>query len=147
MTTTTTYDSRQLLRMFIDETPNEVYFNGRLATVEANTGEVLLVAYGSQVIASADGNNIRLYTGHYDSVSQTVNDYIERLGEVLNESEGRTVDVRDDSAPTMGIGSQVSEAAQFINNYVNWNTTLSPVEEDAQNTVEEALNERMEELF
>jgi hypothetical protein len=146
MTHTTTYNTEQLIEMFIDETGNEVYADGRLATVPTENG-VQLVAYGNEIIAEARGKEIILYTGHYNTVSDTVDGYIETLGSLLNEFENRTVDARETESPTLGIGARASSAAKYISRYINWETTLSKVEKDAQREVEQALRTRMNEIF
>jgi hypothetical protein len=149
-TYTTTQSRSTLIEMFLDGTSGEVYCQGRLATVETDEGNrVQLVAYGNEVIAeiTRDGKDVTLFTGHHESVSETVSDYIEVLGSILNDFENREVTAIGDAAPTMGIGARSSASAQYISQYINWTTTLSPVERKAQKEVNAALKKRMAQIF
>jgi len=146
MTHTTTNSPETLIEMFIDGTPNEVYENGRLATVPTENG-VQLVAYGNEVLAEVRGNRVILYTGHHQTVSKTVTGYIKDLGSLLNDFDNRDVQANGDESPTLGIGARASRSAQYISSYINWHTTLSAVEEKARNEVNKALRERMDDIF
>jgi len=146
MTYTTTKSSESLIEMFIDGTANEVYEYGRLATVPTENG-VQLVAYGNEVLAETRGNQVILYTGHHQTVSQTVTDYIKRVGSLLNDFENREVEVRENESPTLGIGARASRSAKYISNYINWHTSLSAVEEQAKREVNQSLRSRMADIF
>lgn len=149
MSYTTTYTTETLIEMFLDETDNEVYSKGRLCTVETERGTVQLVAYGNEILAEVDGKDVILYTGHYGTVSQTVTDYLKKVGSLLNETENRNVISREGDAPTLGIGARATGASQYIDSFVGRLTEgdFSPVEQDAKADVEEALQERMEAIF
>ena len=143
--TTTTYRT-QMLEMFLDGTPNEVYNSGRLATVD--TGEsVQLIAYGSHVIAEIQDKEVTLYTGHHGQHSETVDTYIEALGSVLSETPARSVKALEEAAPSLGHGSNPADAAKYIGSYIGSFENLSKVERGALNEVNEALGERMDALF
>jgi hypothetical protein len=117
-------------------------------TRESPDGEgVQLVAYGNEIIAEIVENsdkkdNLTFYVGHHGQVSKTVTDYIKLFGSVLSNTEGFTVDIRRES-PTNGyVARQInSAAAQFIGGYVDFREDMSAVEEDAVETVEDALRE------
>lgn len=145
-TYTTVRSPATLIEMFLDGTANEVYNQGRLATVEQENG-VALVAYGNEVLAFANGQKIDFFVGHHAQVSPTVTRYIKLIGSLLNDTETREVNVFYDAAPTLGEGTRASDSAQFIKNYVDWTTSLSKVEKDARELVRIALLRRMRELF
>jgi len=143
---TTTYNSVEMLEMFVDETSDEIYASGRLCTVERGES-TLLVAYGEKVIARATGRTIDLFTGHHSNGSRSVTNYIKRLGSVLNDFENRDVHEYEDLNPTLGPNSEVEDSSQYIGHYVNFTTDFSAVERDAVDEVESALMERMEQIF
>lgn len=146
MAYTTTYSTETLIEMFIDETPNEVYDHGRLATVPTENG-VQLVAYGHEVLAEVKGKRVIIYTGHHGTVSDTVTGYIKKLGSKLNEFENRTVEARRYESPTLGIGARASHSAKYISSYIDWRTRLSKVEKKAKREVDNALRSRMADIF
>jgi hypothetical protein len=146
MTYTTTTSSEKLIEMFIDCTPNEVYAHGRLATVPTENS-VQLVAYGHEILAENDGENITIYTNQHATVSQTVTGYVKLLGSTLNEFENRNVEANDKARPTMGIGTRVSESAKYISDYFHVLSSRSNVEERAFNEVNHHLKQRMAEIF
>jgi hypothetical protein len=146
MTYTTTKSPETLIEMFIDGTPNEVYEHGRLATVPTEQG-VQLVAYGHEILAETNGEEITIYTNQHGTVSRTVTDYVKLLGSTLNEFENRTVTANDQARPTMGIGTRVSESAKYISNYFDVLTSRSNVEDRALNEVNHYLSRRMEQIF
>lgn len=145
---TTTRNRDELIRMFIDGSAEEVYESGRLATVPTENG-VQLVAYGNEIIAENEGGDITIFTSFHSTVSKTVTTYIKRVGSILNDTETRSVEVRESAAPTLGIGARASQSAQYISNYVGdlRDPDKSPVEEDAMAEVDQALNQRMAEIF
>jgi len=143
---TTTKYRTQMLEMFLDETPNEVYNSGRLATV--GDGEsVKLVAYGSHVLAEIQNKRVTIYTGHYEQHSETVDNYLEELGRILNDTPARSVKELAEAAPHLGYGTDPAEAAQYINEYIGGFENLSKVERGALDEVNAALGERMADLF
>ena len=146
MSYTTTNSTESIIEMFLDGTANEVYAQGRLATVPTENG-VRLVAYGNEVLADIRGNEVTLYTGHHGTVSRTVTSYIKQIGSLLNDVENREVTVHENQSPTLGIGARASRSAQFINAYVDFRTELSDVEERAVNQVERAIRSRMADIF
>jgi len=150
-TYTTSNNSRDLIRMFLDGTENEVYEKGRLATVKTDENTLALVAYGNEILATNEAGTITIFTGHHGTVSQTVTNYIKRLGSILNETETRTVQAAVHEAPTMGIGARASSSAQYINEYVGDLSRsvaeFSAVERNAQKEVNQALLARMSEIF
>jgi hypothetical protein len=146
MSYTTTNSTETLIEMFIDGTPNEVYNNGRLATVPTENG-VQLVAYGHEIIAEVQGKRVIIYTGHHETVSDTVTGYIKDLGSILNTFENRKVQARKNESPTLGIGTRASHSAKYISAYINWHTTLSSVEQKARKEVNNALKSRMADIF
>ena len=135
-----------LIEMFIDGTANEIYQYGRLLTRPTENG-VQLIAYGNEVIAENNGGHIHLYLGHYETVSQTVNHYIEQLGSLLNDTNTRKVTDHRNMSPTLGIGARASQSAQYIDNYIGSFDHLSAVEQDAKAEVEQALYQRVKEIF
>ena len=150
-TYTTTNNSRDLIRMFLDGTESEVYNQGRLATVKTDENTLALVAYGNEILATNEAGNITIFTGHHGTVSKTVTNYIKRVGSILNETETRTVRAAAHEAPTMGIGARASSSAQYINSFVGELTRradeFSAVERDARKEVNKALIARMSEIF
>ena len=143
---TTTQKRDSLIQMFIDNTSDEVYASGRLATVKRG-GKTLLVAYGQHVLAQADGNTIDLFTGHHSEHSRAVTVYVKRLGSILNDYDNREVHTYEDRAPDIGPNSEVKESAKYIGHYVNFTTAFSAVEKDAVKEVEAALTRRMAQIF
>jgi len=140
MVRNTTSRRNDLIEMFLDATPNEVYANGRLKTEETENG-VRLVAYHEHVLAEVNraADDITLYTGHYGAHSKAVSRYVHYLGKLLSQRDGYTVTVLEGHAPTTGYG-RVADAGQFIDNYVGSWQNLSNVEQDAIDTVNRALS-------
>lgn len=119
------------------------YNNGRMYVRESPEGDGFqLVAYGNEILAEIEGSNVTFFVGHHGQVSKTVTGYIKHFGSVLSNTEGLEVDVRRE-APTNGYVARHinSAAAQFISNYVDFTTELSAVENDAVETVEDALSQ------
>ncbi len=140
-----TYTNREsfISHFLQDSVPESKYARGRMYTRESPDGDgVQLVAYGNEIIAEIDGRDLTFYTGHHGQVSKTVTRYIKRFGSVLSNTEGLNVDVRRE-APTNGYVARHinASAAQFISNYVDFREDMSAVEEDAVETVEDALRE------
>lgn len=143
MVRNTTSRRTDLLEMFLDATANEAYANGRLKTEETENG-VQLIAYHEHVLAEVNdaADSITLYTGHYGAHSQTVTRYVHELGKLLNDREGFEVTALDGYAPTTGY-SRVSEAGQYIGEYVGSWRNLSGVEKSAIEEVNRALARRL----
>jgi hypothetical protein len=148
MVGTTTRSREELVDEFLLGNTQEVYAKGRMYTREYN-GDIQLVAYGHEVLATLepDENHVHLFTGHHGTVSKTVTRYVKVLGSVLSNSEGYTVTVHEDVSPTTGIGTRVSEAAQYISSYIGRFDNQSDVEMNAVETVETFLQIRLEEEF
>lgn len=147
MVGTTTTVRSELMSEFLNEETGRVYAKGRLYTREHNEG-IQLVAYGHEVLAYIEDGHVHLFTGHHGSVSKTVTGYIKILGSVLSNTEGLEVTVHEDTAPNTGIGNRLTEPAQYIGKFVgSFAESMSAVEEEAKNTVEEALERRIEEEF
>jgi len=150
MVGTTTTNREELMNEFLNGQTERVYAGGRLYTREYQHG-VQLVAYGHEVLAflETETDTVHLFTGHHGTVSQTVTGYVKVLGSVLSNSEGYTVEVHENTSPNTGIGTRISEAAQYIQNYVGGfgNSSFSAVEEEAVNTVETFLQIRLQEEF
>lgn len=145
---TTTRNREEIIQMFLDATPNEVYADGRLYTRPTDDDTIELVAYGNEVLAEVDNgaNEVRLYLGHHSTVSRTVTEYVKTLGSVLSMTEGRTVDIRANESPTRGIGARVSQSAQYIGKYVGSFfkvSPFSPVELDSREEVRRACRRRV----
>ena len=136
---TTTHEVDALLEMALDATPGEAYNQGRLKTVETENG-VALVAYHEHILADIDrfAESVTLYTGHHGSHSQTVDKYISRFGFLLNERPDYSVQVLEGYAPTTGHG-RVSEAGQYIGEYVSPWGRQSPAERAIVKSVNQAL--------
>jgi hypothetical protein len=146
---TTTAQNREAIRRFFNGEGGVVANQGRLTTFEADEDTTLLLSYTNEIIAEMTGDSdVHLYTGHYGQVSQATTNHIRQLGSVLSNTDGKEVTVSD-GAPTMGVGSRASESAQYISNYVGnfANADRSPVEIDAMETVEKALQNRLRQLF
>lgn len=144
---TTTARNREAIRRFLEGESGVIANQGRLTSYEADEDTTLLLSYTNEVIGELVGDDeLRLYTGHHGQVSQSTTNHIRQFGSVLSNTEGLSVTVLD-TAPTMGVGSRASESAQFISNYVGDWSDLSPVEIDARETVERALQERLRQLF
>ena len=149
MVRNTTDRRDQIINEFLNGQTERAYAYGRLA-VRENNGRHQLVAYGHEILAELDPetDHVDLYIGHHGTVSQTVTNYVKRVGSVLSRSEGFTVTTHNNVAPTTGIGTRASKSAQYINNYVGrFSEGLSPVEADAKEEVRQALIDRMEEFF
>jgi hypothetical protein len=123
---------------------------GRLSTYQADEDRVLLLSYTNEIIGEVTdgGSSVTIHTGHYGQVSKTTTEHLKALGSVLANTSGKEV-TSTDRAPTMGVGSRASDAAQYINNYVGSfrNSDWSPVELAARETVEAALQDRVSQLF
>jgi hypothetical protein len=147
-TYTTTQSRETLIEMFLDGSAGEVYQKGRLATIEREN-DIALVAYGEHILATIDGKDVTFYTGHYGEHSKTVTEYVSLVGSLLNDTETRNVSVHSTETPQMGIGSRVSAAGQYIDEYVGdfLAGNFSPVESNALNEVNNALVRRMSEIF
>jgi hypothetical protein len=147
MVGTTTTVRSEMMSEFLNEEAGRVYAKGRLYTREHNEG-VQLVAYGHEVLAYIEDGHVHLFTGHHGTVSQTVTGYIKILGRVLSNTEGLEVTVHESEAPNTGIGTRLSDSAQYINAYVGaFAESLSAVEQNAKDTVERVLERRLEQEF
>lgn len=121
-----------------------IYESGRLYSRESPDGEgIQVVAYGNEIIADIEGESLTFHIGHHGQVSRTVTGYIKKFGSVLSTTEGFEVTVLRDSAPTNGYVARHinSAAAQFIDAYVGDWSDMSPVEQEAVETVEDALDQ------
>jgi hypothetical protein len=148
---TTLSHNRETIRRFLTGEGGVVCNQGRLTTYQADEDTVLLLSYTNEVLASVTDNatQVELYTGHYGQVSKTTSSHLATLGSVLSYTDGKNVTATDE-APTMGVGSRASKAAQYIGDYVGSFSrarSFSPVELDARETVEQALQERLQQLF
>ena len=148
-TYTTVLSPATLIEMFLDGTEGEVYNQGRLATVEREN-DIALVAYGEHILATIEGRDVTFYTGHYGKHSQTVTGYVSEVGSLLNDTETRNVTVVEGRTPSMGVGSRVAQAGQYISEYVGpfyQGRDFSAVESNAVAEVNRALKGRMAEIF
>lgn len=144
---TTTPYNREAIRRFLHGEGEVVANQGRITTYKPDEDTTLLLSYTNEIIAELTGDSdVRLYTGHYGQVSRSTTNHIRQLGSVLSGTEGKTVTVTDES-PTMGVGARASDSAQYISNYVGQWGDFSAVELDAMETVEQALQERLQQLF
>ena len=147
---TTTNRRSTIINRFLSGESGVVFNGGRMATYQVDENTVALLSYTNEVIAevSDDGSEVTLFTGHYGQVSKTTSEHIGTLGSILSNTEGKDVTVLEDAAPTMGIGSRATRSAQYINNYINdFTRRFSAVELDARETIEQALQERLQQLF
>jgi len=145
---TTTCKRRRMVRKFLNAESGVVFNQGRMVSVETDEG-IVLASYANEVIAriSEDGSDVELFTGHHSQVSKTTTEHIKVLGSVLSNTEGKSVSVYK-RAPTLGIGARASRSAQYINNFVgSFDGGFSPVELDAREEVEDALQERLQQLL
>lgn len=148
---TTLSKNSEIISRFLTGESGVVCNQGRLTTYQADEDTVLLLSYTNEVLASVTDNatQVELYTGHYGQVSKTTTNHLATLGSVLSGTAGKNVTATDE-APTMGVGSRASKAAQYIDNYIgafSRSRSFSPVELDARETVEQALQERLQQLF
>lgn len=134
--TTTTHRRKTLLEMFTDNTAGESYAQGRLQTVETESGSVALVAYGWLKLAEYNERReaVTIFTGHKSLGSSVLTRYINSAKEVAKDR--RNVILSGES-PTI---DQPNEGTKFIGNYVNFSTNLSSVEKDAVNLATRSIN-------
>lgn len=123
------------------------YNKGRMYVRESPEGNGFqLVAYGDTILAELEGSSLTFFVGHHQQVSQTTTRHVKAFGSTLSRGDFDVeVDVRRE-APTNGYVTRrlSSAAAQFIGNYVDFREEMSAVEEDAVQTVEDALSEIMD---
>lgn len=123
------------------------YNSGRMYVRESPEGNGhQLVAYGNEILAEIEGGSVTFFVGHHGQVSKTVTRHIKALGSTLSRGDfDLEVDVRRES-PTNGYVARHinSAAAQFISNYVDYRREMSAVENDAVETVEDALQQILE---
>jgi hypothetical protein len=127
---------RNILDMFLDRSAGETYNENRLTTRETESGNVALIGYGWLKIAEYDEERavVTVFTGHKSLNSHTISRWLnsvvsradERGRDVLLSGESPTVDT-----PNAG--------TRFINNYVSFNGSHSPVERAAVTEVRESL--------
>jgi len=146
--TRNTYNVKsELFNEFLTNPREGIYYNdGRMYVRESPEGDGhQLVAYGNEILAEIEGSDLTFFVGHHGQVSKTVTRHIKSFGSTLSNTEGLTVDVRRE-APTNGYVARHlnSAAAQFISNYVDFRNDMSAVENDAVETVEDALKQILE---
>lgn len=136
---TTTLVRDSLITMFLDNTEDEVYAQGRLKTRRNSDGTLSLIAYHREVIAEYDeeSGRVTVFAGHHGNVSQTVDRYISRVVKLGGQRNGRNV-ILTETAPTAR-RQPVSRSAQFIGEYVGHGRPQSPAERKAVRTVNESL--------
>lgn len=132
-----------LIKEFLAGSSPTAYECGRLyIRPSPDTDGTELVAYGSEILARLDGDNLTVFKGHHSTVSQTVTDHVKRLGSILSTGgySDLSIVVTDDS-PTTGyeLRNKNSDSAQYINEYVSFSADRSAVERNAVETVNEAL--------
>ena len=148
MTKTYINNKAALLQTFFDGESGKIYARGRLLTRDMGD-RVELVAYTKQIIASVskDGNDVHIYTGHFERVSETVTQYYRDLGRELNKTEGKTVVSEYNTAPLVkGYDGELASAQQYIGQYFDVRGKRSAIEENAVKAVERILNRRAKEL-
>jgi len=148
MEITTTQKRDSLIEMFLDSTEGEAYNFGRLFTRSAGENTTELIAYGWNKIAeyNSSTDNVTVYGGHVDNISETVDRYVKRTYESADEREGRTVNLIMDAAPNVG-ERPPAESAQFINQYKSFSGSDSPVESWASEKVNKAVRSAVKNLM
>jgi len=135
-----------VLEMFLDGTEDEVYGSGRLYTRQSDEGALELIAYGWNKIAEYDEStgDVRIFFGHYNNISDTVDGYLDDLSEMVDEREHRSVQELVTAAPN--VARPPAEAAQFIDNYKSFSGSDSPVESWASEVVEKSVSSALRRL-
>ena len=135
MVRTTTSQKESMLQMFTDNTSGEVYADGRLETIETDSGNVALVAYGWLKLAEYNERReaVTVFTGHKSLRSRIVTRY---LNDVISVSQERREVILSGESPTVG---RPNEGAKYIGAYVDFSSKLSSVEQKAVNTVVESI--------
>lgn len=129
------HDVESLIEMFTDGTAGESTIHNRLITVELESGNTGLVAYGEKIIAEYDETEDRVttYLGHKVGSGKTVSKW---LNKVTDEASRRKLTFSDD-APWFAPPN--ADAAQYIGAYKSLRTEDSAVERDATETVIDSL--------
>ena len=124
-----------MLQMFTDNTSGEVYADGRLETIETDSGNVALVAYGWLKLAEYNERReaVTVFTGHKSLRSRVVTRY---LNDVISVSQERREVILSGESPTAG---RPNEGAKYIGAYVDFSSKLSSVEQKAVNTVVKSI--------
>lgn len=133
--TTTTNQKQAMLEMFTDNTAGESYAQGRLQTVETESGSVALVAYGWLKLAEYNERReaVTVFTGHRALNSRIASRYLNDIIEVA--SERRNVILSGES-PVLG---KPNSGSDYIGEYVNFSSKLSAVEQKAVQAVVESI--------
>lgn len=132
----TVHQKKTLLEMFTDRTAGESYSENRLQTVETDTGDVALIAYGWAKIAEYDESRdaVKVFTGHKAINSQALSRYVNDAKRIAQE-RGKDIMLSGES-PNFG---KPNDGITFIGNYVSFSTDRSAVERDAVQTVVDSI--------
>lgn len=141
----TTIARDSLIQMFLDATAGETYNQGRLATRQSGENTVELIAYGWNKIAeyNEETDSVTIFAGHSGNISQTVTRYVNLVREIAGKRQTHTVNVLIDAAPNV---ARPPESVQFIDNYVSFSGSKSPVEQWAQASVDDSVSEKVASL-
>ena len=134
----------ELLQSFFNGESGKIYARGRLLTRDVGD-RIELVAYTKQIIASVskDGKNVHIYTGHFERVSRTVTQYYRDLGRQLNETPGKDVASKYNTAPVVkGYDGELAISRRYIAEYFNVRGPRSAIEQRAVKEVERVLSNR-----
>lgn len=136
--TTTTRVRDSLINMFLDNTSDEVYAEGRLKT-ERQGDTLALIAYHREKIAEYDesAGTVTVFAGHHGNVSDTVNRYISRVVKIAGQRNDRDV-ILTELAPNVRM-RPVAQSARNIGQYVRFGGELSPAEKREVRDVNAAL--------
>lgn len=128
----------QIMNMFVDRTPGESTLHNRLTTQETESGNVALIGYGWQKLAEYDEERklVTVFTGHHDAdCSPTTTRWLNRVQTIAQE-RGRDTFA---SSETPIVAPPPEDAHQYIKNYIGFRSPRSAVEQNAVDTVINAL--------
>lgn len=125
-----------LLEAFDNHTPNRTIPSQSINTVRLGNGNTALLSYDWARIAEVTpAGDILVYEGHYGT-SKTTDNHIDRVKDHFDDARLTTLK----SNPVDGT---VPESIEYAGNYVGDFESLSPVEQNAQESVRTTMKRRL----
>ncbi len=138
---TTTNNRDELIQMFVDGTSGEAYGYGRLKTQTNDEGNVELISFHEKKIAELDESEglLVVYNGHRGQASQTVERYLNRVWGFAQE-RSTVEETLSEQSPEVR-DKAITEVEQFVGRYIDFSSDLSPLEQWANQRVDEVLKQ------
>jgi hypothetical protein len=128
-------NTSQLLEAFENNQPNRTISSHTINTVTLPNGNIALLSYDWARIAEITNNgDVLVFEGHYDTTATTDN-HINRVKDYFGDKV-----VTMSSKPVDG---PVPETIEYAGNYVGGFDNLSPIEQNAHESVRTQMKRRL----